>query len=98
MSNSGSRSFMRGLLVGILGPIAFVGAVVLWVYRFTGKVPFPVSKPAEGELLWKLVPPDQVPGLVDRWKKNLHGALSKLQKAMNEIRDQLLGEPPAPTA
>jgi len=88
-----NRSLVRGVLLGIVGPIAFIGAIALWVHRFTGKVPFPVSKPADGELLWKLVPPEQVPGLVERWKKDLHGALSKLQKALVEIRDQVLGEP-----
>jgi len=98
MSKSDSKSFARGCLVGILGPLAFIAAIALWVYRFTGKVPFPVSKPAEGELLWKLVPPKEVPNIVDQWKKNLHSALSKLQKAVTEIRDQFLGEPPAPTA
>lgn len=89
-----NRSFMKGLVLGLLGPLAFIAAVVVWVHRFTRKVPFPIAKPAEGELLWKLVSPEEVPGLIDRWKKDLHVVLSKLQKAMNEIRDQLLGEPP----
>ncbi|MCE5259301.1 MAG: DUF3042 family protein [Chloroflexi bacterium] len=93
MSN---KSFTKGFLLGLIGPLAFIAASVLWVHRFTGKVPFPVSKPADGELLWKLVPPEEVPSLYERWKKNLHGSLSKLQKAIVEIRDQLLGEPPAP--
>jgi hypothetical protein len=91
-----NRSLMKGLVLGILGPLAFIAAVVFWVHRFTRKVPFPVSKPADGELLFKLVTPEEVPGLVDRWKKDLHGVLSKLQKAMNEIRDQVLGESPEP--
>jgi len=89
-----NKSFVKGLFLGLIGPLAFCAAIALWVHRFTGKVPFPVSKPADGELLWKLVPPEQVPGLVDRWKKDLHVASSKLQKAVVEIRDQLLGEPP----
>jgi hypothetical protein len=89
-----NRSFMKGFVLGLLGPLAFIAAVVYWVHRFTRKVPFPIAKPAEGELLWKLVSPEEVPGLVDRWKKDLHGVLSKLQKAMNEIRDQVLGEIP----
>ena len=93
-----NRSLIKGILLGLLGPLAFIAAIVLWVHRFTGKVPFPVSKPADGELLWRLVPPEQVPGLVDRWKKDLHGVLIKLQKAVVEIRDQILGEPPAPAA
>ena len=76
-----NRSLVRGVLLGIVGPIAFIAAIALWVHRFTGKVPFPVSKPADGELLWKLVPPEQVPGLVERWKKDLHGALSKPAKS-----------------
>ena len=93
-----NRSFLKGVLLGVIGPVAFIAAVVLWVHRFTGKVPFPVSKPADGELLWKLVPPEQVPSLVDHWKKDLHDTLSKLKNTVNEIRDQLLGEPPAPLA
>ncbi|MHB1355267.1 MAG: hypothetical protein ACYCZF_04720 [Anaerolineae bacterium] len=93
-----NRSFMKGLFLGLLGPLAFIAAVALWVHRFTGKVPFPVAKPADGELLWKLVSPEEVPSLIERWKKDLHVALSKLQKAMNEIRDQLLGEAPEPPA
>jgi hypothetical protein len=89
-----NRSLMKGLVLGLLGPLAFIAATVFWVHRFTRKVPFPIAKPAEGELLWKLVAPEEVPGLVDRWKKDLHVVLSKLQRAMNEIRDQLLGEAP----
>jgi hypothetical protein len=93
-----NRSFIKGFMLGLIGPLAFIVAAVMWVHRFTGKVPFPVAKPADGELLWKLVPPEEVPGLIDRWKKDLHVVLSKLQKAMNEIRDQLLGESPEPPA
>lgn len=93
-----NRSFMKGLVLGLLGPLALIAAVALWVHRFTGKVPFPVAKPAYGELLWKLVAPEEVPGLIERWKKDLHVVLNKLQKAMNEIRDQVLGEGPEPPA
>jgi hypothetical protein len=89
-----NRSFMKGFVLGVIGPLAFIAAVVFWVHRFTRKVPFPITKPADGELLWKLVSPEEVPGLIDRWKKDLHVVLNKLQKAMIEIRDQLLGEPP----
>ena len=56
-----SKAFRRGVLAGILAPIAFVAGTVYWVYRFTRKVPFPVRRVQEGEVAVRLVDPDAVP-------------------------------------
>jgi len=87
-----NKSPLKGFVLGLLGPIFFIAAVVLWVRRFTGKVPFPVSKPSDGQLTWRLVPPEQVSSLVDRWKKDMQVPLSKLQQGVADIRAQILGD------
>jgi hypothetical protein len=80
------RSFRRGMLIGILAPLAFLVGILYWIYRYTYKVPFPVSRPAEGELVLKLVYPDEVPAYWQRWQAELQPAWSKCQELLIEIR------------
>jgi hypothetical protein len=65
------RSFKQGICVGIVAPLAFMGGIVWWIYRYTGKVPFPVARSAEGELTMKLVDPQEVPAYWEQWKQDL---------------------------
>jgi len=62
-------SFRRGFITGLLGPLAFLIALVTWIYRSTGKLPFPIKSEQEGELLVALVPPEEVQA---HWQQ-LHG-------------------------
>lgn len=62
-----NRSFKRGLLSGVFGAIAFIAGVVYWVYRFTGRVPFPVRRTGEGEAVIALVPPSEVSAHCQQW-------------------------------
>ena len=89
-----SRGFKRGLATGFLAPVAFVAGVVYWIRRFTGQVPFPVWSAEEGEVVVRLVDPDQVPGLWQQWKEGLEPVVSRLSRAAELAkaeRDRLSG-------
>jgi len=81
-----SRSFRRGIWTGIVGSAAFLAAVVGWIYRRTGKVPFPVSRPAEGELIIRLIPPDEVSTYWQRWKEELRPVLDEFRLLGQELK------------
>jgi len=71
------RAFRQGVVVGILGPLVFLAALVGWIYRYTRKVPFPVGGPAEGELTIRLVDPQEVPSLWQQWKAELEPIIAR---------------------
>ena len=83
-----SRSYRQGLLVGVLGPLAFLGGMVYWIYRCTGKLPFPVRRVEEGELVIRLVDPEQVPTYWQQWKEDLDPLLDRLRTLGRELRDR----------
>ena len=80
------RAFRQGVAVGILGPLVFLAAVVAWINRYTGRIPFPVNRPAEGEVAIKLVDPEQVPTLWQQWKAELEPAMAKLCALGEELK------------
>jgi hypothetical protein len=65
------KTYRRGLMVGLLGPLVFAGGILYWVYRYTHKIPFPVSSPAQGELVIGLVEPSEAPGSWAPWRQAL---------------------------
>ena len=75
-----TRSFIKGMLIGILAPLAFVAAVVYWIYRHTAKVPFPTRRTADGELVVGLVEPGEVQTLWQRWTEELAPAFQRLRE------------------
>lgn len=72
------KSFRSGVLAGILAPLAVLAGAVFWIYRFTGKVPFPVRREQEGELVVGLVPPGDVPTYWQHWKAEIMPIVDKL--------------------
>ncbi len=70
--------FVKGVLLGLLGPIAFIAGVCYWIHRYTGRVPFPVSRPADGELIFQLVEPKEIPTHWARWQAGLQPLLDSL--------------------
>jgi len=79
-------SFRQGVFAGFLGALAFLGGVLYWIYRATGRVPFPVSRPAPGELLIKLVPPEEVPSYWQRWRTELAPMVERWRALIAEIK------------
>ena len=80
------RAFRQGVIVGILGPLAFLAALVGWIYRYTRKIPFLVSRPAEGELAIKLVDPQEVPTLWRQWKAELDPVVARFRALGEELK------------
>lgn len=81
-----SRSFFKGLIVGLLGPLAFVAGLAYWTYRYTRKVPFPVGRPEEDAVTLKLVYPEEVPAHWQHWKAELQPLWEGLRAFITEIR------------
>ena len=66
-----NKSFRRGVLAGILAPLAFLAGVVLWIYKATGKVPCPAQRLEEEGVSVRLVAPDRVFEHWEEWQAEL---------------------------
>lgn len=89
-----SRGFRRGVATGFLAPVAFVGGLIYWIYRFTSQVPFPMRRADEGEVVIKLVDPDEVPGHWQQWKEDMEPIISRVRHVLELARaerDRLAG-------
>lgn len=83
-----SSSFRRGAMTGIIAPVVFVAGTVYWIYRFTRKVPFPVRRLGEGELVIGLVDPDQVPMHWERWRAELEPLWARVQAIAEAAKER----------
>jgi hypothetical protein len=79
-------TFRQGVFSGLVGALALLAGVVYWVYRATGRVPFPVSRPAPGELTLKLVAPEEVPTHWQTWKAELAPAIDRWRALVETVR------------
>ncbi len=84
-------SFRRGFITGLLGPVAFLVALVAWIYRSTGKLPIPVKSEAPGELRIALVAPEDVNMHWQVWRQELAPAVTKVRELYEDVRDTFLG-------
>ena len=66
-----NKSFGRGVLAGILAPLAFLAGVIFWIYQATGKVPCPAQRLEEEGVSIRLVKPDRVPEYWEAWQEEL---------------------------
>ena len=83
-------SFRRGFITGLLGPVAFLVALVAWIYRSTGRLPFPIKSENQGELIIALVPPDDVNTHWQVWRQELGPAVIKIRELVEDMRDTYL--------
>lgn len=84
-------SFRRGFIAGLLGPLAFLVALVAWIYRSTGRLPFPVKSEHQGELVIALVPPEDLNTHWQVWRQELAPAVTKMRELVEDMRDTYLG-------
>jgi len=82
-----NRPFVRGILAGILAPLLVLAGIVGWVYRQTGKVPFPVRREGEDEVVIGLVEPQDVPSYWEQWKAELQPLLDVVATLGRDLRD-----------
>ena len=87
-----SRSFKQGVVMGILGPLVFLGGIVYWVYRYTKRIPFPVRRTEAGEVAVRLVEPEEVPTYWQQWKEELAPLFDRLVILVAELREICLAE------
>ena len=80
-----SRSFRQGALVGLLAPLAFLAAFALWIYRFTGRVPFPLRRTAEDELTLGLVEPGEVSSYWHDWRDELEPLVERIRSTISAL-------------
>jgi hypothetical protein len=83
------RPYRRGLAVGLLGPLAFAAGVLYWVYRYTHKIPFPVSEPGDGQLTIGLVEPSEVSTYWQPWRQSLYGMRDKFVAMAKDLKAEL---------
>jgi hypothetical protein len=74
-------------MAGIVTPLLFVGAILVWVFRATHRVPFPVRRIEEGEVVIRLVSPEQVPTLWRPWKQELEPLLAAAQALGDRVKE-----------
>jgi hypothetical protein len=84
------RSFRQGICMGILGPLAFIVGLVWWIYRYTGKVPFPLNRRTAGEVTLKLVDPLEVPTYWQPWKEELAPLCAKFCALWEDLKGQIV--------
>lgn len=94
-----NKSFIKGVLTGILVPFMFLCAIVYWVHKLTGKVPLPIDRPAKGQLTWGLVTVEDVPAYWERWEPVLAPLRRRIYAGIARARATVLGliagHPPA---
>ncbi|UCC88049.1 MAG: hypothetical protein JSV81_01780 [Anaerolineales bacterium] len=82
-------SFLTGFVIGLVLPVAAIGAVVAGIRLVTGMVPFlgEVSMDEEGgrTLSLRLVPPEQVGDLYAGHKEQIGGDLGKMKAEIEAI-------------
>ena len=81
-----TRAFRRGLFAGLIAPLAFVAALVFWIYRATLKVPFPVRRLEQSEVVIRLVDPDEVPAYWRPWRDELAPLFEGIQEAIAALK------------
>jgi hypothetical protein len=94
-----NKSFIKGVFTGLLVPLMFLGAAIYWVHKLTSKVPFPIDRPAEGQLTWGLVPVEEVPEHWERWEPVVAPLRSRIYASIAQTRATVFGliagNPPA---
>jgi hypothetical protein len=83
-----SKAFHRGVVLGVLTPLLCLGGVILWLYRYTRKVPFPVSRPRAGEVTVRLVYPEEVPSYWKPWRAELEPLLARLRAVLALLQER----------
>jgi hypothetical protein len=59
-----------------------VAAFVLWVHRFTGRVPFPVRSVDGDDLAIRLLPADEVPSYWQDWRAEIEPLVARIRSTM----------------
>ncbi|HHX64091.1 MAG TPA: hypothetical protein GX702_04285 [Chloroflexi bacterium] len=86
-----NSSLKQSILAGMLAPIVFTAGVVFWIYQVTKKVPFPVRRAGENEIVIGLVEPKQVPSYWEQWKDELGPILSRFAAIWDEFKSTCCG-------
>jgi len=86
------NSFKQGILIGVFAPLAFLAAVAVWIYRYTGRVPFATKRTKEGEVTLRLVDPEDVPGYWQGWRRELDPLITGIREFVDELRRQARGD------
>lgn len=84
-----ARAFKQGVLVGVFAPLAFLAGLVLWVYRYTGMVPFPTRRSEHGEVVIRLVDPGEVPKYWQGWRRDLEPVVGAVRDAFARARERI---------
>ncbi|MBN1402514.1 MAG: hypothetical protein JXA74_16865 [Anaerolineae bacterium] len=79
------RPFRRGIITGLLAPLAFVAATLYWIYRATGKIPFPVRRAAKDELTIGLIEPGEVPGHWQPWRDEIEPIVERAKSTIAQL-------------
>jgi hypothetical protein len=87
-----NNSLKQTILAGMLAPIVFTAGVVFWIYQITKKVPFPVRRAGENELVIGLIEPEQVPAYWHGWVQELDPVLAKFRAIRDELRSNFCVE------
>jgi len=74
------KSFALGLFAGIAAPLICAAATTAAVYHLTGRVPCPVRRTDEQELVIALVPPGEVRGHMRQWKSGFDPLVAVLRR------------------
>lgn len=86
------KPFRKGLTIGLLGPLAFAVGVIYWVYRATKKIPFPVSTPADGQLVIGLVEPSEVSSYWAPWRQSMSQVHERFVSLAQELKSSMENE------
>jgi hypothetical protein len=74
-------------MAGVVGPVAFALGTIYWIYRFTRKVPFPVRRMSEGELVIGLVDAHDVPAHLRLWADEVEPLWTRVKVIVDAAKD-----------
>ncbi|MEA3406530.1 MAG: hypothetical protein U9R48_00430 [Chloroflexota bacterium] len=83
-----NKPFRRGVLAGILAPLAFLAGIVFWIYKATGKIPCPTQRLEEDGVAIRLVKPDRVAEYWDAWQEELRPIFDRIYSLVNTARER----------
>jgi hypothetical protein len=84
-----NRPFRQGMIAGLLAPLALVAAALYWVYRATGKLPFPARRTAKGELTIRLIEPTEIPAHWQVWQNEIEPVVERVKSIVGQLLSEL---------
>jgi hypothetical protein len=84
-----NKPFRQGMVAGFVAPVAFVAATLYWIYRATGRIPFPARRTTQAELTLRLIEPAEVPAYWQPWRDEIQPVVERVKSTVAQLLSDL---------